>query len=261
MESGNAIRSNASVRLQYPRIWKTYSVGCLVIIIVLTIYAAWFQTSPDESTHNLNIIIPGLFALLALVLVLETVFTWYGVDEEGISIHGVLHRHRTIRWDEITSIDTEQPYPSQGTNGFVINAYHDQFTLRASFDGLSDFAVFVKRKLPESEWKPAERMLNVYCPTRYSEQMPECYPRNNAETGRANIDNSVPTADSDDTRRKDKPRTANWGLATKIGVAFLLVTLLVSQDQQGPLTFYLSIIGIAVFTAVAVISEHVAKRT
>jgi len=258
MESGNAIQSNASVRLQYPRIWKAYSIGCLAFIIFMTVYATWFETFPNESKHTLYIIGPSLFALLALVLVLETVFTWYGVDEEGISIHGVLHRHRTIRWDEIKNIDTLQPYPSQDTNGFVINSDHGRFKLRSSFVGLPDFAVFVKRKLSEDKWRFAREMVYAYCPTRYQEQTSEWRSQCGNEDSFDN--NRYEATASTGIKLKGKPGKANWNFVFRLSFVFLLLTLLVSQGQQESLGFYPVIAGIAVVMMVALIADYKAKR-
>ena len=48
-------------------------------------------------------------ALLAAVLVIEVYTRYLDVDEEHIKGHGVLHRHISVNWSEITRISAQKP--------------------------------------------------------------------------------------------------------------------------------------------------------
>jgi hypothetical protein len=101
-------------------------------------------------------------------------FTWYRIDDKGITNHGLWTRHFSMRWEEIDRIEgivttTGGRGPHATVYGFYVIGNGHSFKLMGNYyPDLPKFSVMIRKHLPQEKWIDAKDVVMFYYNEIYS---------------------------------------------------------------------------------------------
>ena len=155
--SGNDEFKQGMQRIAYRKRSKkfltTFVLVCVGIGDFILILAGMFGSSPPTkgtlfASTVLEIVIV-MMAMIAALIIIEFWTRCFNVDDEHIEGLGILHRHISVKWSEITEIRAQKPIdPASLRNGLrVYVGKRGRFTVNM-FMELPRFAYLVRKERP-----------------------------------------------------------------------------------------------------------------
>lgn len=159
---GWKVRTNVQ-RIGYDHSFKMFfsavTIGCLTIVtVVLTWSGIYGSPAPTMGTAILGIVFMVLMWTMVATAHVELYGTWYDIDGQYITNHGVPHHQFSIQWSDISSIYFT-PSGLIASAGFVA-CYGQKKSFRVTrYMEMRKFAYLVRDNVPEERWTTADRLI------------------------------------------------------------------------------------------------------
>ena len=112
-------------------------------------------------------------------------FTWYRIDDKGITNHGLWTRHFSLRWEDVDRIEGRVTTaggrgPRMIVYGFWVMGNGHSFKLMGNYYAdLPKFSVMIRKHLPQEKWVEAKEIVMYY--------YDELYPNHDSGQGSQNL--------------------------------------------------------------------------